>query len=56
MKTHSIEWTDINSGRAAATRNPVGRLNSVLQIATKTFLALVPALDRGGGSLACHGP
>ena len=41
MKTHTIEWTNINNTTA---RNPVGRLNSALSLATKVFLALVPAL------------
>ena len=41
MKTHAIEWTNINNTTA---RNPVGRLNNALSQATKVFLALVPAL------------
>ena len=41
MKTHTIEWTNINN---TATRNPVGRLNNALSLATKAFLAVVPAL------------
>jgi hypothetical protein len=43
MKAHSIEWTDFNR-TYTTTRNPVGSLNSVFQLVTKTFLALVPAL------------
>ena len=41
MKTHAIEWTNINNTTAS---NPVGRLNNALSQATKVFLALVPAL------------
>ena len=44
MKTHAIEWTTIQSGSTAITRNPVGRLNGALHLATRAFLALVPAL------------
>ena len=44
MKTHTIEWTDINNHGTTNARNPVGRLNSALSLATKAFLALVPAL------------
>jgi len=44
MKTHSIEWNHINSAHAAIASNPIGRLNSALRLATKAFLALVPAL------------
>ena len=41
MKTHAIEWININNTTA---RNQVGRLNNALSQATKVFLALVPAL------------
>jgi hypothetical protein len=44
MKTHTINWTHIHSGGTAITSNPVGRLNLALHLATKTFLAVVPAL------------
>jgi hypothetical protein len=44
MKTHTIEWTNINQHSTAIDRNRVGRLNSILSLATKAFLALVPAL------------
>jgi hypothetical protein len=44
MKTHTIEWTNINHHSTTAARNPVGRLNNAMSLATKAFLALVPAL------------
>jgi hypothetical protein len=44
MKTQSIEWTNINNPSTITARNPVGRLNSAMGLATKAFLALVPAL------------
>jgi len=44
MKAHSIEWTHINSRNTTIAQNPVGRLNSVLSLASRAFLALVPAL------------
>jgi hypothetical protein len=44
MKTHSIEWTHIDNRSSAIAQYPVRRLNSVLSLATKAFLALVPAL------------
>ena len=44
MKTHALEWPTIQSGGTALTRNPVGRLNGVLHLATRAFLAMVPAL------------
>jgi len=44
MKTHTIEWTNINQHNTTTARNPVGSLNSALSQATKAFLALVPAL------------
>jgi len=44
MKTHSIQWTDINDSSTAISQNPVGSINSVMHTATKAFLALVPAL------------
>ena len=43
MKTHTIEWTNNTLGSTIA-QNPVASLNRVLQLATKAFLALVPAL------------
>jgi len=43
MKTHSIEWTRIHNGNTIIAQNPVGRLNHLLHMATKAFLALVPA-------------
>ncbi len=43
MKTHTIEWTNTNT-QSTITRNPVGRVNSAMNLATKAFLALVPAL------------
>jgi len=44
MKTHTIEWTNINNHATTTTRNPVGRVNSAMSLTTKAFLALVPAL------------
>jgi len=44
MKTHTIEWTNINNHSTTTARNPVGRVNSAMNLATKAFLALVPAL------------
>ena len=44
MKTHAIEWTNINQHNTTTARNPIGSLNSALSQATKVFLALVPAL------------
>ena len=43
MKTHAIEWINNNRGATIA-KNLVGSLNRTLQLATKAFLALVPAL------------
>ena len=42
MKTHTIEWT--NNRGATIAQSPVRSLNRTLQLATKAFLALVPAL------------
>ena len=44
MKTHSIEWSNIGSEKRAATLPTIGHLNHVLCLATKAFVALVPAL------------
>jgi hypothetical protein len=44
MKTHTIEWSSIQSVSTALTRNPIGRLNGALHLATRAFLAVVPAL------------
>lgn len=44
MKTHAIEWTNLNTRGTTIARNPVGRLNSAFYLATRAFLALVPAL------------
>jgi len=44
MKTHTIEWTNINNHSTTTNRIPVGRVNSAMSLATKAFLALVPAL------------
>jgi hypothetical protein len=44
MKTHAIEWTNNNNRGATIAQNPVGSLNRALHLATKAFLALVPAL------------
>lgn len=44
MKTYSIEWSPINAPDSQAMLTPIRRLPAVLRLATKTFLALVPAL------------
>jgi hypothetical protein len=44
MKTHSIEWSPIHTGNRQVVLNPARQLQGLLRLATKTFLALVPAL------------
>lgn len=44
MKTYSIEWPPINLPSSHVILTPVRRLPAVLRLATKAFLALVPAL------------
>lgn len=44
MKTHTMEWTDLNERNTAANVNPVGHVNSALRLASNAFIALVPAV------------
>ena len=44
MKTHSIEWSPINTENSQIVLNPARQLQRILRLATKTFLAVVPAL------------
>jgi len=44
MKTHSIEWSNIESRDTANTFSTVSRLNKALCLASKAFMAAVPAL------------
>lgn len=44
MKTHSIEWSPIHTENSQIVLNPARQLQRILSLATKTFLALVPAL------------
>jgi len=44
MKTHSIEWLNLESRNNENAIDPIGRLNKVLWLAAKAFVAIVPAL------------
>ena len=44
MKTHSIEWSQLSTGETRLTLEPVRRLPQLLNLASRAFLALVPAL------------
>jgi len=44
MKTHSMEWSPIATGNSRAALNPMRQLPGLLQLMSKAFLALVPAL------------
>ena len=44
MKTHSIEWSHIDTAEAGKTLNPADSLNTFFQLATKIFIAAVPVL------------
>ena len=44
MKTHSIEWSPIPTRDSRIVLNPTRQLQGLLRLATRTFLALVPAL------------
>jgi len=43
MKTHSIEWSNIDSRDKAELPNPIASVNTALSLAGKAFIALVPA-------------
>ena len=43
MKTHSIVWSNIGSSDKDRTFDSTNSLNQVLSLATKAFMALVPA-------------
>lgn len=44
MKTHSIEWSQLSTGESRLTLEPVRRLPVFMNLASRAFLALVPAL------------
>jgi len=44
MKTHALEWSPATGYELRGTRNPARRLHEFLHMASKAFLALVPAL------------
>jgi len=44
MRTHSINWSNIESRNTIAALNPAGSLNRILCVAAKAFVAMVPAL------------
>ena len=44
MKTHTIEWTNINSRSDTRKYDPARKLNRILCLSANMFLALVPAL------------
>ena len=44
MKTHSIEWSNIETGEGHLGLNPVKQLSGLVSLASRAFLALVPAL------------
>ena len=44
MKTHSITWSNSASSRNFSIRNSASKLNRILHLAAKVFVALVPAL------------
>jgi hypothetical protein len=44
MKTHAIEWLNIENQRTESTIHKVGRLNQAMWLAAKAFMAIVPAL------------
>ena len=44
MKTHSIEWSPIQTRERVVALNPARQLQGILRLATKAFFALVPAL------------
>jgi hypothetical protein len=44
MKTHSIEWSNIDTREGHLGLNPVKQLSGLMSLASRAFLALVPAL------------
>jgi len=44
MKTHSIEWSQLSTGETRLTLDPVRRLPVLMNLASRAFLAIVPAL------------
>jgi len=44
MKSHAIEWSNLESHRAETTISASSKLHNVLHIAAKSFMAIVPAL------------
>src|SRR5210317_366335 len=44
VKTHTIEWTNINSRSDTRKYDPARKLNRILCLSANMFLALVPAL------------
>lgn len=44
MKTHSIEWSELCVGENRLTLDPARRLPRLMNLVSKAFLALVPAL------------
>lgn len=44
MKTHSIEWFPVNSRSRNVVLDPSRQLSGLLALASRAFLALVPAL------------
>ena len=44
MKTYSIEWSPVTSRESHVIPNPIRQLPGVLKLATRTLLALLPAV------------
>jgi hypothetical protein len=44
MKTHSIEWSNIDARDSHLGLNPVQQLSGLMSLASRALLALVPAL------------
>jgi hypothetical protein len=44
MKTHSIEWSPVSASGKRVTLDPIRQLPRLMQLVTRAFAALVPAL------------
>lgn len=44
MKAHTIEWMYANHVVSKEPLNPAGKINRIMQLSARSFLALVPAL------------
>jgi len=45
MKTHSLEWTHIATGNGNNLLTPFEKLNAILSLAARIFVATVPSLS-----------